>query len=94
MIDEHKTGTVNPFTKIILFFTSELNSESSDTQVRPARANQHLTNTHKTAPKNRTRIPVRQNREAESFKTDSCTTPVKISKEKFLNSLEDNSHRA
>lgn len=47
IIDEHKAGTVNPLTKIILF----LHLNSTDTQVRPARANQHLRNTHKTAPK-------------------------------------------
>lgn len=48
-------STVNPLTKIILF----LHGNSTDTQVRPARANQHLRNTHKTAPKNETRIPKR-----------------------------------
>lgn len=49
-------------------FTSKLNSESSDAEARPARANHQLRNAHKTAPENQMSTSKRQNRKAESLK--------------------------
>ena len=67
----------------------KLNSESSDTEARPSRANQHLKNIHKTnspspPQKNQTNIPKRQNRKVQALKAVSYITLVKVSRREML----------
>lgn len=69
----------------------KLNSESSDTEARPSRTNQHLTNIHKTnfpsppkKKKNQTNIPKRQNRKVQALKAVSYITLVKVRRREML----------